>query len=68
MHIYGEFRLCKICALPGANYFPLHDEMCAEEGYLMYRYWSGQKDRTAAECLRLLQGQTGRYYKNVFGK
>ena len=68
MHIYGEFRLVKYAHFLAANYFPLRDEMCAEEGYLMYRYWSGQKDRTAAECLRLLQGQTGRYYKNVFGK
>lgn len=68
MHIYGEFRLVKYAQFLAANYFPLHDEMCAEEGYLMYQYWSGCKDPNAAQCLRLLQGQTGRYYKNVFGK
>ncbi len=68
MHIYGDFRLVKYAQFLAANYFPLHDEMCAEEGYLMYRYWSGGKDPRAAEMLRLIKGQTAEYYKTVFGK
>ena len=68
MHIYGEFRFVKYAHFLAANYFPLHDEMCAEEGYLMYRYWSGNKDPKAAEMLRIIQGQTAEYYRSVFGK
>ena len=66
MHIYGEFRLVKYAQFLAANYFPLHDEMCAAEGYLMYRHWTGEPK--AAPMLRSLHGETAEYYKAVFGK
>lgn len=68
MHIHGDFRLVKYAFFLAENYFPMHDEMCAEEGYLMYKYWSGSKDPKAAEMLRIVHGQTEEYYRNAFGK
>ncbi len=67
-HIYGEFRLVKYAHFLAEHYFPAHDELCAEEGYLMYRYWSEGNDAKAAEMLGIVRGQTAEYYKKVFGK
>ncbi len=67
LRVYGEFRLVKYAHFLAANYFPIHDEMCDAEGYLMYRYWSRDKDERAAECLRALHGQTEEYYRSFFG-
>lgn len=68
LHIYGDFRFVKYAHFLAEQYFPLHDEMCAEEGYLMYRYWSGGKDPKAAEMLQMAHGQTTQYFKSVMGK
>ena len=67
LRVYGDFRLVKYSHFLAQNYFPLHDEMCAEEGYLMYRYWSGDNKDKAAKCLEILSGQTEEYYRSFFG-
>lgn len=53
---YGRFLL--------DNYFPLHDELCVEEGRLMKAYVCG--DSSAAQELARLKGRTGKLLDKYF--
>ena len=56
VRIYGPFRLVKYARFLMSNYFPMHDEMCFEEGRLMKEYIRGDKD--AVKLLEIMQGRT----------
>lgn len=62
--IYGPLRLVKLFSFLEAEYFPLHDELCREEGRLMLAHLAGEAD--AAERLALLQGQTERLHRKLY--
>ena len=47
----GDFRLSKYATFLLKYYFPLHDEVCKEEGRMMKQYATG----TASERRRLLK-------------
>lgn len=57
-HYYGEGRLVNFFAFLDKAYFPLHDELCAQEGFFMSAYLKG--DPIGKKGLELLKGQTGR--------
>lgn len=64
--VYGPFRLVKYGDFLLNEYFPLHDELCVEEGRLMKAYSCGDQD--AMELLRRLQGRTAALLRRCFGQ
>lgn len=54
--VHGPFRLVKFSLYLLREYFPLHDELCREEGRLMLAHASGNAQ--AAESLKSLAGRT----------
>ena len=48
------------------EYFPLHDELCVEEGRLMMAWCSG--DETAEARLEACFGQIERLQNHLFGQ
>ncbi len=63
---YGPFRLVNYAHFLLRYVFPLHDEMCFEEGRLMIEYAGG--NQSVLERLQLLQGQVRKYYETVWAK
>lgn len=61
--ILGPLRLVKLVQFLLCEYFPLHDELCFEEGRLMKDYVCG--DRRASELLSLLRGRTPAYMQHI---
>jgi hypothetical protein len=55
--LYGEYRYTAFTLFLLEEYFPLHDELCVEEGRLMKEYACG--DKGAAAPLGLLRGRCG---------
>ena len=64
LRVYGSFRLTKYVNFLLREYFPLHDNLCAEEGALMLDYLAG--DSKAGEALKLLKGRTLQYQEESF--
>lgn len=62
---FGPFRLVKYAQYIMREVFPLHDELCVEEGRLMLAHAAG--DAEAAEALGRLRGRVGRLYDEVWG-
>lgn len=62
--IYGPLRLVKLFSFLEAEYFPLHDALCREEGRLMLAFLAGEAD--AVERLAVLQGQTERLHRQLY--
>ena len=62
--IYGSLRLVKLFSFLEAEYFPLHDALCREEGRLMLAHLAGEDD--ARQRLALLQGQTDRLHSKLY--
>lgn len=60
----GDFRFIKYANFLMENYFPLHDDLCYEEGRLMKDYVCGSKD--AAEHLALIYGRVGSLRRKYF--
>ena len=56
VRVYGSFRLVKYTRFLLTHYFPMHHELCCEEGRLMKEYIRGDKD--AVKLLSLMQGRT----------
>ena len=54
--VYGPLRLVKYTRFLLTHYFPMHDEMCYEEGRLMKEYIRGDKD--AIKLLEIMKGRT----------
>ncbi len=62
--IIGEFRLVKYACFLMKNYFPLHDELCFEEGRALKAYACGEESEKA--ILDLLYGRTKALRNKVF--
>jgi len=63
--LFGPFRLVKYGYFLLREVFPLHDELCQEEGRLMRRHAGG--DPTAAASLAGLAGRVGGLYRGIWG-
>ena len=63
--LFGSFRLVKLAYFLLREIFPLHDELCVEEGRLMRHFAGG--DTTAAGALAPLQGRVGALYDRLWG-
>ena len=66
--LVGENRLVRYGCFLLKNYFPLHDELCAEEGRLMKQYVTGTPEERegAAATLRAIHGRMKRLREKVF--
>ncbi len=62
-HLAGEFRFVRYSRFLMDNYFPIHDEVCVEEGRMMREYISGN---ASAEELSALAGRTEKLIKKYF--
>ncbi|MEG1104365.1 MAG: hypothetical protein RSD78_05925 [Oscillospiraceae bacterium] len=63
-HVHGEYRLASYAAFLLEEYFPLHQELCKEEGRLMRRLVAG--DSTAASGLNALSGRCNTLLEHCF--
>ena len=54
--VHGPFRLVKFARFLLSEYFPLHDDLCFEEGLLMRALYLC--DEKAWKALTALQGRT----------
>jgi hypothetical protein len=64
--VHGPFRLVKYAAFLLREFFPAHAALCREEGDLMLAHLTGEK--SAAERLRQLIGQTERLRRRYWGE
>ena len=62
--VHGPYRLVGFTLFLLSEYFPIHDEMCFEEGRQMKEYTLGEP--SAAEILKLLSGRTRRYLEKMY--
>jgi hypothetical protein len=63
--LYGSYRYVMFVLFLLEEYFPLHDELCFEEGRLMKDYVTG--DKSAAEVLQRFRGRCGALIKKYWG-
>ncbi len=66
--LVGEARFVRYGTFLLRHYFPLHDELCFEEGRLMKQYVTGNEEEKAeaAAMLQAVAGRTGRLLKKYF--
>lgn len=62
--LVGDFRLTKYACFLMKEYFPLHDDLCYEEGRLMKDYACGDED--AGEHLRFISGRMKKQREKYF--
>ncbi|MGI6295353.1 MAG: PHP domain-containing protein [Armatimonadota bacterium] len=62
---FGPFRLVRYAQYLIREIFPVHDELCVEEGRLMLAYAAGEPG--AAEALSRLKGRTKKLYDRMWG-
>ncbi len=62
---FGPFRLVKYAQYLIREIFPVHDELCVEEGRVMLEYAVGKPG--AAEALSRLKGRTKKLYDRMWG-
>lgn len=60
----GDLRLVKYAAFLYENFFPLHDELCREEGMLMKQYATGDED--AARLFNAIHGRMKKQREKYF--
>lgn len=67
--IVGELRLVKYARFLLDNYFPIHDELCFEEGRLMKEYVTGTSEERedAEKALNFNYGRMAKQRKKYFG-
>ncbi|MEG1699039.1 MAG: hypothetical protein RR271_05385, partial [Oscillospiraceae bacterium] len=63
-HVHGEYRLASYAAFLLEEYFPLHQELCKEEGRLMRRLVAG--DKSAANAVNALSGRCNTLLEHCF--
>ena len=63
--VHGDYRLVSYALFLLSEYFPLHDELCFEEGRLMKAFAAGI-EADAEENLERLAGRTGRLADKYF--
>ncbi|GHU62256.1 hypothetical protein FACS189445_5100 [Spirochaetia bacterium] len=64
--IYGLHRYVAFAQFLLSDYFPLHDELCFEEGRLMKSYSSGDED--ARGMLKILHGRCEKLLKKYWSR
>ncbi|MHB1453487.1 MAG: PHP domain-containing protein [Saccharofermentanales bacterium] len=64
--VYGDYRMVSYAIFLLSEYFPLHEEICFEEGRAMQQYAS-VKDPDALALLGMLHGRIRRFWKKYFG-
>lgn len=64
--VHGSYRMVSYVIFLLENYFPLHDELCYEEGRCMLGYIRGEED--AKEMLQRLVPRTGHLMEKYFGR
>ncbi len=66
----GDNRLVRYGWFLMQNYFPLHDELCFEEGRLMkiYRTGSAEEREDAKKGLEFIAGRMDKFRKKFFGR
>lgn len=66
--LVGEMRLVRCGCFLLKNYFPLHDEACAEEGRLMKQAVTGapEEQAEARRTLSVLHGRVARMRQKYF--
>lgn len=64
--VYGPYRFVKYARYLLEKYFPIHDELCREQGRLMKE--AALKDETAVEMLKMIQGRADAFGSRFFGK
>jgi predicted metal-dependent phosphoesterase TrpH len=64
--VYGPYRITSYVEFLLNDYFPLHDELCFEEGRLMKDYVNGVEG--SKEALTLLYGRTQKMINKYFGR
>lgn len=64
--IYGEKRMVDYFQFLHDEYFPLHDDLCVEEGRLMLAYVNG--DETAKARIEACHGQIERLQEHLFAR
>ena len=62
--IVGDLRLVKYAAFLFQEFFPLHDELCFEEGRLMKEYACG--DKSASAALEFINGRMKKQREKYF--
>jgi len=65
VRVYGDYRLVMYAQFLLEEYFPLHDELCFEEGRLMKEMFLG--DKKAEALLRLMKGRTDILRQSYWG-
>ena len=62
--IVGDLRLVKYATFLMQNYFPIHDDLCFEEGRAMKAYACGEEG--SKETLEFLHGRCEKLLKKYF--
>jgi hypothetical protein len=62
--VVGDFRFVKYASFLMENWYPLHDRVCAPEGFYMLEYAKGNAD--AGSILRAMKGQTRKLMSEFF--
>lgn len=62
--VFGEYRMVSYALFLEQYYFPLHDELCFEEGNQMLSFIAG--DENAAKMLEVLHGRTQKLMERIF--
>lgn len=63
--VHGDYRMVSYAIFLLENYFPLHDELCFEEGRAMLDYIRGREG--AVEILTLMKERTHKLMTKYFG-
>ncbi len=61
LRVVGEYRLCKYAWFLTENYFPLHDDLCIEQGIAMKEYYCGDREK-GLRMLEFLNGQIKEFW------
>lgn len=64
--IYGDYRMVSYALFLLTEYFPLHKELCFEEGRAMQQYATGN-DSDALALLGFLHGRIRKFWRRYFG-
>ncbi len=66
--LVGDYRLAKYATFLLKYYFPLHDDLCQEEGRMMKQYATGtpEEKEDALAVLKAIDGRIDRHHKKYF--
>lgn len=64
--VHGTYRFVRYAIFLLSRYYPLHDELCFEEGRLMKEAYLGDED--ALEMLKLIHDRVDKFNNRFFGR